>query len=138
MKSELVPEWKARRLRNWWAGGRQATPCLAGWVLEPDARLPRAASLDQFWTDVDFILDRKMAELAQTTCYGCAVPYHYVDQGSSAMAGVLGCPLRFVDMETVWADPRGRALEVVFETRLDQSGARPCRRPLRTEIQGGR
>lgn len=117
--SPLLPSWKEKRLCAWWAGENLGTPCLAGWVPDPGASLPEPTSLDQFWTDRDFIIERKMAEVENTRYYGCAVPYHYVDQGSSAMAGVLGCPLEFVDMETVWAHPKGDALEWVFETRLD-------------------
>ncbi len=116
----LIPEWKERRLRNWWEGGQQSTPCIAASVLEDEAKLPEAIDLDQFWTDVDFVIDRKMAEIEQTEYYGCAVPVHYVDQGSSAMAGVLGCPVEYIDMETVWAHPRGETLDVAFETSLDK------------------
>lgn len=117
----LLPAWKENRLRNWWNGGSQSTPCIAAPVLNDDANLPEPGSLEQFWTDTDFIIERKMAEIDQTTWYGCAVPYHYVDQGSSAMAGVLGCPLEFIDMETVWAHPRSDSLEVAFETGLDEN-----------------
>ncbi len=118
--NKLLPEWKEQRLRNWWAGGKQSSPCIAASVLSDDDILPQAATLDQFWTDVDFIIDRKMAEIEQTEYCGCAVPVHYVDQGSSAMAGVLGCPLEYIDMDTVWAHPRGKSLDVAFETRLDK------------------
>jgi hypothetical protein len=118
---DIMPDWKAARLRNWWSGGGQRTPSIAGWVLEPGAKLPSPGSLESFWTDVDFIIERKMAEIEQTTCYGCAVPYHYIDQGSSAMAGVLGCPLKFVDEETVWADPCGETIEAALRVRLDAS-----------------
>jgi hypothetical protein len=115
----ILPEWKEARLRNWWKGGDQSAPCIAASVLKPDARLPQTDNLETFWTDVDFIIDRKMSEIDQTVHYGCAVPMHYIDQGSSAMAGVLGCPLEFVDMETVWAHPRGKTLKAAFETALD-------------------
>jgi hypothetical protein len=118
-QNHLLPHWKEQRLRNWWVGGKQSAPCLAASVLKDDAKLPEARDLDQFWTDVDFIIERKMAEIEQTEYYGCAVPLHYVDQGSSAMAGVLGCPLEYIDMETVWAHPRGESLDVALETRLD-------------------
>ena len=33
------------RLRNWWAHGKQDTPCIAGWVLKPNAELPEPDSL---------------------------------------------------------------------------------------------
>lgn len=119
MKNQkILPKWKEVRLRNWWAGGGQSTPCIAASVLKADAKLPQTESLETFWTDTDFIMGRAMAEIDQTAYYGCAVPCHYVDQGSSAMAGVLGCPLEFVDMETVWAHPRAQTLDIVFETAL--------------------
>ncbi len=39
---DRLPEWKETRLRNWWAGDAQDTPCIAGWVLDRNARLPEA------------------------------------------------------------------------------------------------
>lgn len=91
------------RLEDWWEHRPQSNPCILGWVLDPVA-LPDTNDLEKFWSDEGFIIDRKMAEIEATTCYGQAVPYHYIDQGSSAMAGVLGCPMTTIDKETVWAD----------------------------------
>lgn len=105
----LLPEWKEKRLRNRWAGGSQATPCIAATVLPENAELPQAASLEQFWTDTDFIFERKMAEIEQSLYYGCAMPMHYVDQGSSAMAGVLGCPLELSIRKRSGRIPAGKA-----------------------------
>lgn len=116
--NELLPHWKQARLRAWWEGQALNTPCIAGAVVPPESALPQARDLEQFWTDVDFIIERKMAEIDRTTYYGCAVPLHYVDQGSSAMAGVLGCPLEFIDSETVWAHPKADTIDCVFETAL--------------------
>lgn len=120
MSQSILPKWKEARLRNWWAGGRQSNPCIAAAVLKDNADLPQAETLDRFWTDVDFIIERKMAEIAQTVYYGCAVPLHYIDQGSSAMAGVLGCPMEYIDQETVWAHPLGETLDIALDTVLDR------------------
>jgi len=97
------------RLANWWAFGDQETPCLIGPVL--DGELPDAGDITRFWTDEAFIMERKLAEIRQTTWYGVAVPFHYVDQGSSAMAGVLGCRMEALDQETVWAHPHLQCIE---------------------------
>ncbi len=91
------------RLTNWWNFGDQKTPCLMGSVL--DGALPDTGDIERFWSDEEFILRRKLAEIRQTTWYGVSVPFHYVDQGSSAMAGVLGCRMESLDQETVWAHP---------------------------------
>jgi hypothetical protein len=115
----ILPEWKEKRLRNWWRGGKQATPCIAAPVLKKDARVPQPDSLETYWTNIDFIMEQKMMEIDQTVYYGCAVPYHYISQGASAMAGVLGCPLEFIDSESLWAHPVSTTLDVAFQTRLD-------------------
>jgi len=57
MIADILPQRKEDRLRDWWASGT---------VLAPDAHLPQARDLTPFWTDVDFIIERKMARIEQT------------------------------------------------------------------------
>ncbi len=120
---ELLPRVVEERLRNWWAGGEQERPLILAAVPRAGTVLPAAPDLRRHWLDQDFILERKLREIEATEYFGVAVPYHYVDHGSSAMAGVLGCPLEFVDRETIWAHPRFATLDQVLD--CDWSAASP-------------
>jgi hypothetical protein len=71
--------------------------------------------------DVDFIIDRQMRLIDQQQYYGQAVPHHYIDRSASAMAGVLGAHMKFVDKETMWAYPCFDSVEQVAELVLDRS-----------------
>ncbi|MBN1865031.1 MAG: hypothetical protein JW808_09030, partial [Victivallales bacterium] len=105
------------RLTAWWGHAPQDAPCILGTVC--DGKLPDTDDLERFWSDEKFIIERKMAEIESSTFYGEAVPYHYVDQGASAMAGVLGCPMSVVDKETVWADHFLGEASDILDLRFD-------------------
>jgi hypothetical protein len=119
----FIPQHVKDRLSNWWAHGDQEFPCLLAETPKPDyaATVPDTADLKRFWTDIDFILARNLAHIEATTYHGLAVPFHYIDQGSSAMACALGCPMVFVDKETVWADHCLSSVEEVAELTLDDN-----------------
>lgn len=110
-------------LQNWWEHGPQEVPCIlftAG--PEDPSTVPHTDDLVTWWTDVDFILARQMALLDGQTYYGQAVPYHYVDLGASAMAGVLGARMEYLNRETVWAYPSLESVEQVLEVEVDRHG----------------
>ncbi len=115
-RHHLLPHAVETALRNWWDGGSQEHPLILATTLRPGATLPATDDLNRHWIDRDFIIERKLREIEATEHYGVAVPYHYVDHGSSAMAGVVGCPLVFVDPETIWANPRFETLDQVLDT----------------------
>jgi len=120
--NKILPRCIEHRLRNWWEFGDQEHPCILASVRRPDASpAPDTDDVTRFWTDVDYIVERKMAEIDAQEYLGVAVPYHYVDQGSSAMAGVLGCRMTFVDKTTVWADPVLNSGEAVADVALDRN-----------------
>ncbi len=114
----LLPREVEAALRNWWVGGSQEHPLILATTLKEGTTLPSTTDLNRHWLDQDFIIERKMKEIEATEHYGVAVPHHYVDHGSSAMAGVLGCPLVFVDPETIWANPRFETLDEVLDCVL--------------------
>ena len=126
----LLPDVEDR-LRNWWAGGEQEHPLIHATVPREPAIIPSTTDLNHHWLDQNFIIERKLREIEAMEYYGVAVPYHYVDHGSSAMAGVLGCPLEFVDQETIWANPRFETLDQVLA--CDWSTLSPVYRHI-TEI----
>jgi hypothetical protein len=110
------------RLKNWWEFGDQDTPCIIIRAMkENHDPISDADDLKKFWTDVDFVVARQMAVIDNSNYYGQAVPYHYVDMGSSAMVGVLGSPMEYVDKGTIWANPSLTRIEDVFDVTLDQN-----------------
>ena len=115
-RASLLPPRVEDRLRNWWDGGDQKDPLILASVRREGIEVPGTDDLNRHWLDQDFILERTMREIEATEYLGVAVPYHYVDHGSSAMAGVLGCPLEFVDRETIWANPRFQTLDQILES----------------------
>ena len=117
-RHSLLPREVEDRLRCWWEGGDQEHPCVLGSVRLSDADVPETDDLDRHWLDPDFTIERKMREIDATEHFGVAVPHHYVDHGSSAMAGAMGCPLQFVDRETIWAHPRFDSLDAVLDADL--------------------
>jgi hypothetical protein len=121
-RTVLLPGVVEERLRNWWNNGGQERPCILAAIPRPAADLRQADDLQRHWLDPDFIIGRKMREIDSMDYFGMAVPQHYVDHGSSAMAGVLGCPLEFVDRETIWAHPRFDSLDAMFDADIGTDG----------------
>lgn len=108
------------KLANWWEHGEQEHPCLL-MTLPPAAHdvIPDTDDLETWWMDVDFILARHMQVLDHQHYYGQAVPHHYVERSASAMPGVLGAQMKFIDKETMWAYPCYESIEQVAEVALD-------------------
>ena len=108
-------------LDNWWKNGDQEHPCLLI-TIPPDASeaIPDTDDLEQWWMDTDLIVERQMKLLEAQTYYGQAVPHHYVERSASAMAGVLGARMAFVDKETMWAYSCFESVEQVAEVAVDR------------------
>jgi hypothetical protein len=91
------------RLKNWWEFGEQEYPCIVARAMKDDhGHIPDTDDLARFWSDPDFVIDRQMKIIDNTNYYCDAVPFHYVDFGASAMAGVLGAQMEYVNKEAVW------------------------------------
>jgi hypothetical protein len=109
-----------QRLENWWNFGEQERPCFLITLPPPaGADVPDTQDLEQWWMDVDFRTDRQMKLIDQQTYFGEAVPFHFIDRGSSAMEGVLGAQMKFIDKETIWAYPCFETVEQVAEMVAD-------------------
>jgi hypothetical protein len=117
--SSCFPSVQAK-LESWWDHGDQEHPCLLITIppAQPDL-IPDKDDLKAWWMDVDFIMDRQMKVLDHQHYYGQAVPHHYVDRSASAMPGVLGARMKFIDKETMWAYPCYESIEQVAEVALD-------------------
>ncbi len=110
------------QLENWWDHGEQEYPLLLIALPPPEsAGIPDTDDLDRWWMDVDFIIDRQMKSIDHQRYYGVAVPFHYVDRSASAMSGILGARMKFVDKETMWAYPCFDSVEQVAELVVDRT-----------------
>lgn len=99
-----LPEIQSR-LTNWWDHGPQDRPLLL--ITTDSLPLPELAGddLEKWWTDVPAALEWRMRNLEQQHYFGAAVPCHYIDLGASAMPAVMGCPMEYVNADTIWAHP---------------------------------
>ncbi len=68
---------------------------------------------------MDFVIDRQMKIMDHTNYFGMAVPFHYVDYGSSALACVYGSEPIYKDEVTIWADPGYQSIEQVLDLCID-------------------
>jgi hypothetical protein len=113
-------DWRCAqaRLEAWWNFAHQERPCFL-FSLPGPASVPDTDDLERWWMDVDFIIDRQMKSMETQTYFGEAVPFHYVDRGSSAMEGILGANMKFIDKETIWAYPCFSSVEEAAEVVAD-------------------
>ena len=112
----------ATRLETWWHHEDQEKPCILANALKVNHEpIPETENLEKFWTDVEFVIDRQMRIIDNTDYFGQAVPYHYIDHGSAAMACVYGARPEFVDNETIWAHPTIHSIEDVLDIGIDSS-----------------
>lgn len=116
--TENIPGITAR-LANWWEFGEQERPCILAILPSSDPSIiPDTDDLEQWWTDVEFTMDRQMKLIDHQRYLGQAVPFHYVDCSSSAMSGVLGARMQLVNKDTMWAYPCFESVEQVVEMPL--------------------
>lgn len=62
------------------------------------------ATLEDRWTDVEYIVDRADAEIANTYYAGEAFPLFFPNLGPEILANMLGCGIRFGET-TTWSIP---------------------------------
>jgi hypothetical protein len=113
-------DWTAAqaRLEAWWNFADQERPCFL-FTLPAPGGIPDTDDLQRWWMDIDFILERQMRSMEAQDYLGEMVPFHYVDRGSSAMEGILGANMKFIDKETVWAYPCFSSVEEAAEVVAD-------------------
>ena len=108
-KLELKPDWPAtaRRLEAWWE--RQIVDRAVIQVTAPrtDVRprpLPEPATVEERWTNVDYVV-AAVQERMRTTYYGGdAFPLYYPNLGPDVLGAYLGCPLELAET-TSWSRP---------------------------------
>jgi hypothetical protein len=106
------------RLAVWWNHEDLDRPCVLATLNTPPLPKLNRNELEQWWMDIPARLERVKETIRAQEYIGEAVPYQYVDYGASAMAGALGCPMEFVDADTVWAHPRFGDIEEALEAKI--------------------
>ena len=110
------------RLKNWWEFGEQEHPCIVVNALQNNHEpIPYTEDLAKFWSNVDFVIDRQMKIIDNTNYYCDAVPFHYVDFGASAMAGILGAEMEYVNKEAVWPLSYIQTIEEVLDVVIERN-----------------
>ena len=106
------PDWEQARARilAWWEGEIVDRPCLQ--VTAPRAgreaeflkasHRPPDISVKQWWTDVDYVVQRTARRIEATFWGGEAFPLFNPNLGPDVFAAFFGAPLRFLDTETNW------------------------------------
>jgi hypothetical protein len=112
----------APKLERWWNNGDQSVPCVLIQVLKDDHEtIPDNDNLIDYWTNVNFVIDRQIKLIDNTNYYGQAVPFHFVDFGASAMPIALGAEPEYVSKDTIWAHPKLNSIEEITDLVLDES-----------------
>lgn len=110
-----------RQMKNWWEFGVQNNPLLFIQVLKDNHEpIPDTENLEEYWTDIDFIIKKAMKTIENTNYYGVALPYHYIDYSATAMACSLGGKMKFVNKETIWSYPIFNKLEDVMNAKISR------------------
>ena len=96
----MISREKQDLIKNWWEFGEQEEPLIIAAKCENIP--PKPEDLTAYWEDNRLRFDLFERQTALTEFLGVAVPFCYVDFGSSCMAGNLGCPMRYINHETIW------------------------------------
>ncbi len=117
-----IIESASNQLQRWWNHQQMTKPCILIHVLKDNhEQIPTLDNIEQFWTDVDFTINRHMTLIDNMNYYGQAVPFHFVDFGASAMPCALGSEPDYVSTETIWAHPRLNSIEQVLDVELEKN-----------------
>jgi hypothetical protein len=104
-------EQAQKRMVAWWAGEIVDRTCLQvtaprqgyerQW--EESATRPPEVSLEKWWTDVDYVVERTARHIEATFWGGEAFPMFRPNIGPDAFAAFLGAPLRLLET-TTWVE----------------------------------
>ncbi|MGQ9552637.1 MAG: hypothetical protein ACUVWR_00850 [Anaerolineae bacterium] len=112
---EYKRDWEQAQGRYiaWWQGQVLDRRCLAvtaprDGMAEERSRAsarPPGVSLEKWWLDLDYVLERTATQIRCTYWGGEAFPVFWANLGPDAFAAYLGADLRLVNDETTWAEP---------------------------------
>ena len=96
-----------QRLEAWWHGEILDRVHLA--VVAPKTgvlpkAIPAPATLEEQWTNLDYVIERQTARMTATAYMGDALPTMRAGLGPNFMTATLGCKLNFLP-DTTWTEP---------------------------------
>ncbi len=77
-------------------------------------------NLERYFTDPEIVVPRVEARLAQTYFGGEAFPVAEPIRTVAILASYLGCPVKFVDKNTIWSEPIIENPDEIPELRFDR------------------
>jgi len=118
----IIKESTKTQLTAWWNHEDMDRPCVLATQKTPLLPHLKGDALESWWMDIPARLERVKEVIRKQAYHGEAVPYQYVDYGASAMAGALGCPMEFVDADTIWAHPKFEDIDEALEADISLHG----------------
>lgn len=111
---EYKPDWEQtqKRFLAWWEQEIVDRPCVLVTapkegceqeIAEAITR-PGTVSIEQWWTDIDYIIERTEKRIRSTFYGGDAFPLFNPNLGPDVFAAYFGAPLRFLDTDTNWVE----------------------------------
>jgi hypothetical protein len=123
-------ELAQNRMLAWWQREIVDRPCIQ--VHAPRAGMeaqrheagtpPAGMSLEQWWTDVGFIVERTAKAIASTYYGGEAFPLFNPNLGPDLFAASLGAKMRLQDYHTNWVEPFVDDWATALPLHLDEEG----------------
>ena len=108
-------------LSAWWNNNHQCNPIILGTVYT--CPVPQIDDINEYWRDNRARFEIFKTRSSSASYFGCAIPHHYVDFGSSAMAGVLGSPMHPMNHDTIWPSRIFHKLPTPDEINIDAAGS---------------
>ena len=109
------------RLLNWWEFGEQKKPLITASICKEEPPLPDDLTI--YWEDNRLRFNLLEQRIKATEYFGVAAPYCFVNFGSSCMAGMYGCRMRYINHETIWPAKLVDKIEDVAALSPDEDGA---------------
>lgn len=121
-------EQAQQRMLAWWEGEVIDRVCLQVTAPltptdESRDKSPEPADLDEYWTNVDYVIERTAEHIRTTFWGGEAFPLFWTNLGPDAFAAFFGAELNFKDRRTSWVSPiitdweRGPELRISEDNR---------------------
>ena len=121
-------EQAKQRMVAWWDQEILDRPCLQvttprqgqEQALVEAGRKPAAMSLEQWWTDVDYAVERGQRRMQATFFGGEAFPLFNPNLGPDLFSAYLGAAVRLQDADTNWVEPLIHDWNSARPLRLDE------------------
>lgn len=111
-----------KQLENWWNFGKQDKPLLFIQTKKDNTvDVPDTDNIIQYWTDINFIIDRDLKKIQNRNYFGVAMPYHYIDFSASAMPCAFGGGTEYKDKNVLWCHPVFDKIEDIMSIEVSEN-----------------